>query len=532
LRDHRLVRVMVAYVLSSLVMYAVWVAVLLYAFARGGASLAGVAAVVQLLPAAVLVPLFGSLGDRWPRGTALQAAYGSEAAFLGLLALLLMVKAPLAMVLICAAAATVAISLVRPFHFAALPQLAQAPGSLVSANSASGIADGIGAFAGPVIAGLVSQTDGPWLVAFVSGLAMLASVWLTRDLRLPAAVGAPDPSRGIGRRLTSLRGMSVDGAVLALLLLGGVSFVVNEALEVLALSFAGDALGKGASAAGVLVGALGIGGMIGAAAAAGLAFRVHLAGPTAIGLVVAGAPLLLMATASVLPAAVLLLALCGSGQAFASVAGRTLLQRSTDDRVLARVFALQEGLMMGGLACGAALAPLLVRGFGAADGYLPLGAGLAGLAILTWPLLRRLDMRAVVRVDVLALLRRVPFLGAMSPPGVENLSQNAEWVAIEAGDVVVQEGDPGDAFYVLETGHVSVEVAGASRTRTLGPGDGFGEIALLRDVGRTATITALEPGRLLRLRREDFLAALTGNPDGGRLAEQVAEAHLARDANA
>jgi MFS family permease len=527
--DHRLLRVMVAYVLSSVVLYAAWVAVLLYAFARGGASLAGIAAVVQLLPAAVLVPLLGSLGDRWPRGTALQAAYASEAASLGLLAVLLMVKAPIATVLISAAVATVAISLVRPFHFAALPQLAEAPSALVSANSACGIADGVGGFAGPVLAGLVSQSGGPWMVAFVSSLAMLVAAWLTRQLGLPAAGRMPEATHVPVRRLTGLRQMSVDRAVLALLLLGGISFVVNEALEVLALSFAGDVLGKGASAAGLLVGAVGIGGMIGAAAAAGLAFRVRLAGPTTVGLAIAGAPLVLMATASGLPSAVLLLALCGSGQAFAAVAGRTLLQRSTDDRVLAGVFALQEGLMMGGLACGAALAPLLVKGFGPADGYLPLGAGLAGLAILAWPLLRRLDARAVVRVDVLALLRRVPFLGAMAPPALQKLSQHAEWIALAADEVVVREGQPGDAFYILDTGRVSVEIAGSSRTRTLVPVEGFGEIALLRNVGRTATITTLEPSRLLRLRREDFLAAITGNPDGVRLAEQVAESHLARD---
>ena len=419
--------------------------------------------------------------------------------------------------------------MVRPIHFAVLPHLATTPAALVSANSACGVADGLGAFAGPVIAGVVAQHGGPGLVALGGTLACLVSVWLARHLRLPAPTGATGFATSTSPTLGGWRGLPVDGAVLALLLLGGVSFVVNEALEVLSLSFASDVLGKGPTIAGFLVGAVGIGGLIGAASAAGLAFRVRLAAPTILGLVISGAALTVMTAVGALSGAVLLLAACGSGQAFASVAARTLLQRSTDDRVLTRVFALQEGLMMAGLACGAALAPLLVRGFGAADAFMPLGAGMAVLAVLAWPLLRQLDSRAVVRLDVLALLRRVSFLRATSPPALEKLSQEAEWVISGAGDVVVRQGDPGDAFYILESGGASVQIAGATHSRTLGPGDGFGEIALLRDVGRTATVTTLVPSRLLRLRREGFLTAVTGSSDGIRLAHQTAAAHQARD---
>src|SRR4051812_20802045 len=160
MREHRLARVMVAYAVFTVVEYAVWVAVLLYAFARGGASLAGLAAVVQLLPAALVAPALGSWGDSRPRGGALRVAYASEAACLAVLALLLAVKAPLPAVLIGAAAVTIAISVVRPIHFAILPQLATTPAALVSANSACGVADGLGAFAGPVLAGLVAQHGG------------------------------------------------------------------------------------------------------------------------------------------------------------------------------------------------------------------------------------------------------------------------------------------------------------------------------------------------------------------------------------
>ena len=172
----------------------------------------------------------------------------------------------------------------------------------------------------------------------------------------------------------------------------------------------------------MVVGATGVGALIGAAAAAGLAFRVRLAAPTTLGLVAAGLPLLAMAAVSGLPPGVVLLALSGLGQAFTSVAGRTLLQRSTDDRILARVFAVQEGVMMAGVAGGAALAPLLIRRFGAARGYMPLGLSLVVIAVLAWPMLKRLDLRALVRPVVLPALPRVSVLAALSPPAVAPLS--------------------------------------------------------------------------------------------------------------
>jgi MFS family permease len=317
---------------------------------------------------------------------------------------------------------------------------------------------------------------------------------------------------------------------LALLCVVGVSFLVVGSLEVLSVSFSHAVLAGGDAAAGLLVGATGIGALLGSAASAGLAFRQRLAMPVVLGLLAAGVPLLVMAAVGGLPAAVALLAVCGLGGAFSSVAGRTLLQRSIDGHLLARVFAVQEGVMLVGLAAGAALAPLLIGWVGAGPGYVPLGVGLIVIALAAWPSVRHLDLRAVFRPDVLAAIRQVAFLAAMSPPSVDRLSQAAQWIDVTGGDVVIRQGDSGDAFFVVDHGRLSVAVDGVPREHTLGPGDGFGEIALLHDVPRTATVTALEPCRLLRVERVDFLAAVTGSADGRLIAEQVAASHLDRDA--
>ena len=317
--------------------------------------------------------------------------------------------------------------------------------------------------------------------------------------------------------------------MLVLLLLVGVGFLVMGALEILSVAFADEVLSAGDGAAGLLVGATGIGGLVGAGLATGLAFRARLAPAVVLGLLATAAPLALMGQMSVLVPAVVLLAVCGIGEAVTVVAGRTLLQRVTDDEVLARVFAVQEAVMLIGLALGAAIAPVLVTSLGAAGGFVPLALGLAVAAIGSWGLLRKLDGRAHFRPDVLAVLRRVPFLAAMSPPDLERLVQGAERVDLPAGTVVIQQGDRGDAFYVVDTGSLTVDVDGVRRGTTLEQGDGFGEIALLQDVPRTATITAVDEVGLLRIERDDFLAAITGSPDGRLIADEVSQAHLRRD---
>ena len=528
--DERLVRSLVAFGSFAVVEYGIWVAVLLYAYQVGGTELAGAVSVLQLLPAALLAPALGSFGDRLPRGAALSGAYAVEAVALLATGVLLLRDAPIALVVVAGAIVTTTISVARPIHYAALPQLAPTAQSLVSANAASGVLDAVGVFVGPVLAGVVAGVAGPGWFAVGAAAALAIASLCTLRLGLPRGTEGDDGATGrLAEAVMGLRVVARDRPVLGLLLLVGVSFFITGALEVLGVSFAYVVLDGGDGAAGLLVGATGIGALLGAAAAAGLAYREKLASPTALGLVVAGVPLLLIAGVTTVGPAVALLAACGVGQAFTGVAGRTLLQRATDDRVLARVFAVQEGVLLLGLAGGAAVAPFLVHRYGAAGAYAPLGFGLLVVAVVAWPAMRRLDLRALVRLDVLHELRRVAFLAPMPPASLERLSKGAEWTEVAEGTEVITQGASGDAFYVVAAGTLSVRVDGVLRDHTLDAGDSFGEIALLSDVPRTATIATTSPCRLLRIDRTDFLAAVTGTADGRRIADQVAAAHLRRD---
>jgi CRP-like cAMP-binding protein len=143
--------------------------------------------------------------------------------------------------------------------------------------------------------------------------------------------------------------------------------------------------------------------------------------------------------------------------------------------------------------------------------------------------MRRLDARAVLRPHESALLRSIPFLDALPTYELEQLSRRAEWLDVDPRQVVITQGDVGDRFYVVAEGQFSVSIDGVPRPGVLGPGTGFGEIALLHSVPRTATVTAVTAGRLLTLRADDFLAAVTGSPDGHAVAREVSRAYLDRD---
>jgi MFS family permease len=243
------------------------------------------------------------------------------------------------------------------------------------------------------------------------------------------------------------------------------------------------------------------------------------------GIIVTGIPLALVAFAQAPPFALVMLALSGAGKAFFDVAGRTLLQRTVPDQVLARIFGVQEGLLMAGLALGSIMAPVLVALFGARGAFVAAGAFLPLLGAISWGRLRRIEEGGVVPGPELAVLLRIPFFQPLSQPVLERLSWNLVPVSAPAGSVVIREGDPGDRFYMIEDGTVSV-AAGGLPIATLGPGGYFGEIALLRNVPRTATISAETDLRLLALEREDFLAAVTGSRPSSERADQEMDRRL------
>jgi hypothetical protein len=164
-----------------------------------------------------------------------------------------------------------------------------------------------------------------------------------------------------------------------------------------------------------------------------------------------------------------------------------------------RVYALSEILYAGAVAVGALIAPLLIAALGAAGSLAAVGVAFALGALLAWRSYGRLDAGQAESGRVRELLRGVRFLAPLPLPRLERLVRGARAVAVGAGDSVVRIGEPGQEFFVIEAGTVEIEEFG----RRQGPGTGFGEIALLRDVPRTATVRAVTDLRLWSVTRRD-----------------------------
>jgi MFS family permease len=489
-----------------------WIAILVYAYGAGGAKEMGVAAVVLLVPTALLAPFVSQVGDRIHRERALALGYLCLGIAAGFTAISLTLSLPSPVVYLFAALATISISMVRPTHLSILPELAETPSQLTAANALTSTLEGFAIFIGPLLAGMLIAADGPGLVFGVTAIMMVAVGLLV--LAVHARARMTEHHGAVGDALEGFRELKRrPGARLLLGFVAGQTVVIG-ALDVLTVVLAYGVLSMGPSGPGVLSAAVGVGGLVGAAATVTLIGRKRLAPAFFVGVFVIGVPIALVAFATGPAAALILLGIAGIGKSFFDVTSRTLLQRSVDDDVLARVFGVQEGLAMAALALGSVIAPIVVNRIGVDAAFLLAGLALPAMAVIALGRIRSVDRDSVGAdpADV-ALLRRTALFAPLGPANLERVARNLVRVEVAAGGVVIVEGDQGDRFYLIADGSLEVSRGGTSLAK-LGPGDFVGEIALLRNVPRTATVSAAEPTSLRALDRSHFLAAVTGSPAG------------------
>jgi MFS family permease len=528
LRSSTLRRLLLAYFAFEIVEMAGWVLLLVVAYQRSGATAAGVIAVAQLVPAAIVAPLGTALAERMHRRNALLVSYGSLSVTMLAIALSLGLDAPTWSFVLGAVAMNCTITVCRPAHYAALPGLAASPGELVAANSASTLMTQCAAFIGPVSLPLLFQFLAPAGVFVALAFVGLIAVVTVVSVRFAPEADAPVDESGeaaafVDDALGGLRELaSIPGALLLLGLLA-LLFVEVGSLDVLGVVFPQEALGLGPDSSSVLLAAPGLGGLVGAAFTVVLVTRRRmtpalLVGFCSFGLFVAG-----IGATQALPPAVILAAGAGAARAFVDVANRTLLQRVARAVTLTRVFGVQESVYMGGLALGALISPILIHSLGVRWAFAVVGLVPVVVTLGSWPVLRRLDEQAVLPdPDRLALLRGVAFFGGLPQPQLEVLARAVVPVPVAAAAVVVEEGDRGDDFYVIQAGRVRI-VRDGREVAVSGPGEWFGEVALLHDVPRNATVTAIEPTDLLALDRATFLAVVVGHPEAHEEARRIAE---------
>jgi hypothetical protein len=362
----------------------------------------------------------------------------------------------------------------------------------------------------------------------VTALGCAAAAGLVATIRIDRIGQAGEPAGGspLSELAGGFRAVGAMAAPRTVVLLLALSSVLEGATDIFIVILALDLLDIGEAGAGYLNSAVGAGGLIGAALAVGLVGRARLGAPFAAGLVLSGLPL---AVAGLLPTGFVAfgaLVAMGAGRSILDVAGRTLLQRVTPDISLARVFGVLEGLHAAMIAIGSIAVPVLIGLTGPREGLIVAAILLPLVVIAGWRSLGRVERVAIVHVRELELLRGLSMFAPLAPPVIERLSAQLEPLDIAAGTWIIREGEVGDRFYLIDGGEVEISIGG-SIVRVQGPGEGFGEIALLRDVPRTASVRARGDVALYALERGHFLAAIAGHPEGRRAADGVVDERLA-----
>lgn len=521
-RDLR--RAQLAFVGFNVAEAATWIAILVYAYDRGGTSATGFVGMLLLVPAGVVAPIAASLGDRVRRERLVTFGYAAQAITVGLTAAAMIAGAPDAVVYGVAMVSMCTFTTGRPGHHSLLPSLARSPDELTAGNAVSSLAEGLGGTAGTVVVTFVlAVADAGAAFAVIAVVLFLATIVASRvhgHGASPRDRGAFRPWILAGDAVRAIVDIArVPGPRVLLLLAGGLTLVWGI-LDVLLVTFALETLEVGDAGVGALHTAIGVGAFVGAAGSVLLVGRARLAPALILAALILGAAAAAMGLTEVVLVAVVSCVVVGAGVTLFDVAGRTLLQRVVDDSVLTRVFGAIEAMWMIGVGVGAALAALLASAVGLTWSFLLTGATLPLLMLLTLRALVRLDTAAVVPERQLALLRAIPMFAPLPLSDLERVARQLDLIWIAAGDLVIRQGDVGDRFYVADTGAFQIEVDGR-RVAECGEGDFFGEIALLHDVPRTATVRALTDGAVWALDQEEFLATVTGLPQAARAPQEI-----------
>jgi hypothetical protein len=440
-------------------------------------------------------------------------------------AVALLASWPSPLVYVLATVTAMLLTITHPAHAVASPGLARSTEQLVALNAVTGWVLSLGLVLGPALAGVILAFRSPGAV-YAAGAVMLV---VAAALVLPLRRLVPGlPEEGETGLLDGVRRLGEGGRALVhayasreVVLVLAATFMMVGAFDVLAVTLALGPLGIGGSGAGYLTATHGAGAVAGACVSLGLIGRSRLVPVMVAAAVAVGAAFFLLGVATSLVVAFSVAVVAGLSRSLLEVTGQTLLQRVTPTALLARVFAFKEGLAMGAWAVGSGMVPLLVAVSGITGALIFAGAILPAVVLLRLRRLLAVDAAASVPAVTIALLRSLPLFRLLPLPALEGVAGHAGELMVSPGDTIVREGERGDRYYAVADGRFEV-ASGGRELGQLERGQGFGEIALLHDGRRTATVTALTNGQLLVIERDPFLVAVTGHGDTEQRAHEIA----------
>jgi predicted MFS family arabinose efflux permease len=505
--------------------WAFGIALSVYAYEANGAAAVGLLLLARWTAAAIAAPFTAVLADRYRRRTVMMVSDATRAALISVAAVTVWSGGPSGIVYAMAVLTMVVSTAFQPAQTALLPSLTSTPDQLTAANVVTSTIESVGTFAGPALGGLLLVWVGVGTVMAIDAVSFLWSLLMLAGIpRGDAPERGEEPPRFFSEVGDGFRAVAENRRIQVIIGLYGAQTFVSGALTVLVVVMALQLLHMGQSGVGTLNAAVGIGGLAGSVVTAALVGRGRLAANFAAGLIAWGVPIALIAAFTHSGFAFAMLLIVGVGNVLVDVAALTMLQRVAADEVLGRVFGVMEAVLSITVGVGAAVTPLVIDAVGVHGALIAIGLVLPVLVVVTWPLLSRADPGAL-QPERVELMRGVPFLAPLDEPVLERIATLLEPVAAAAGTAVFTQGDAGDRFYLIEQGEVAVERDGGELAR-LGPGGYFGEIALVQDVPRTATVRPLTECSLLALDRDEFIAAVTGHAPSREAADAVITARL------
>jgi MFS family permease len=439
----------------------------------------------------------------------------------------------------------------RPSMGAYLPSLVRDEAELGPANSVYATLSEITFIIGPAVGGLIiAATDLGWafVINAVSFLAPVVILWTLPPNNPRAAksgaqaVGDGEPGEAAdGGADGASDGGAADGGaagvpvrtilrpVAGLAIFDVVTGFLWGGLSVALVIFAVDRLGAGEDATGFLWAAIGVGGVFGAVASSSIILRPNLGPVLLLGAIVLSVGFVFLGTVESVPLALVALGVVAAGALLAQVVGETVLQRVVPDAIRGRTLGTLQTLSTLTYAAGSFAVPVLMVGIGAQAiltvGGIAIMAAAIGTFVLVGPHFQR-GAATEAAAAALGRVARLPLFAGVPPAALEVAVTRLVPVPVTAGSVVIREGDSSDRFYIIESGRFGVDQLDPGtrlqrRLRVMGPDEVFGELGLMHNAPRSATVTAETDGRLLALDGPDFLELLNVGPDlSGRMLDR------------
>lgn len=503
-------------------------AVTVVAFRYGGPAAVGVYAAARLGLMAAFLPFTAIFVDRLPRRALMVGLDLARTALVLAATVLLWTGGPAVAVLVLAVVAGVVGAPFRPAQGALLPDLARTPHELTAANAVASTLESLSFFVGPALAGVLLTVSGPTVVFALNAATFVWSALLIARLDVrPAPRSAPEASEPFLREVAAgFVTVGRERRLRLIVLLTCAQSLMAGALRVFAVVVAVELVHLGAQGVGFLEAVLGVGAVVGGLVAIARSSGTSVARDFGAGVLLWALPALAVAIWPSAAVVYVAFAVIGLANPIVDVNLMTVLQRIAPEAVLGRVFGALETSCIAAMALGALVVPPLLDGVGLRWTLVVCALPVAVVAVAAFASLRRVDAELTAPPGV-ELVRRQPIFALLAPAAQEDLARRLAGLSVPAGTEVVRRGDPGDRFFLVESGRLA-----ARRDETtlseMTAGDCFGEIALLRDVPRTATVVALTDVELQTLEREDFLAALRDSPEASGAVDLLVNVRLAR----